>query len=119
MGAASMLLGRDQDAIRYLEKSFAAQGAVDNQTHWRYRQIAAAYARTGQVEKARQYLTTADRLWPYDTVRSHYPNDPASSVFAAQVHRFQDGLRLAGLRDHADEDADFGVAADNVLHKNI
>ena len=27
-------------------------------------------------------------------------------------------LRRAGLRDHADEDADFGVPADNVLHTN-
>ena len=28
----------------------------------------------------------------------------------------RDGLRLAGIRDHADEDADFGVASDDVLH---
>jgi hypothetical protein len=27
-----------------------------------------------------------------------------------------DGLRLAGMRDHADEDADPGVASDDVLH---
>ena len=28
----------------------------------------------------------------------------------------RDGLRLAGIRDHADEDADFGLASDDVLH---
>ena len=30
----------------------------------------------------------------------------------------RDGLRLAGIRDHADEDADPGLPADDVLHTN-
>ena len=30
----------------------------------------------------------------------------------------RDGLRLAGIRDHADEDADVGVASDDALHTN-
>ena len=29
----------------------------------------------------------------------------------------RDGLRLAGIRDHADEDADFGVPADGIPHR--
>jgi hypothetical protein len=37
-------------------------------------------------------------------------------VYTAQMRQFQDALRLSGERDHADEDADFGVAADTVLH---
>jgi len=32
------------------------------------------------------------------------------------MRRAQEGLRLAGLRDHADGDADFGIAPDDVLH---
>jgi len=31
----------------------------------------------------------------------------------------QEMSRLAGMRDHADEDADFGVAADNKLHPDL
>ena len=38
-------------------------------------------------------------------------------MFAAQYERLKDGLRLAGLRDHAEEDADFNVAADQRLHQ--
>ncbi len=71
------------------------------------------------MEEARQYISRADRLWPYDTVRSHYPHNPSSSVVAVQIRSHQDGLRLAGERDHADEDADFGVPTDGVLHGDI
>jgi hypothetical protein len=34
------------------------------------------------------------------------------------MRHFQDGLRLAGERDHADEDAEFGVPTDGTLHSN-
>jgi hypothetical protein len=36
-------------------------------------------------------------------------------VFAAQIEQYQAALRLAGLRDHAEEDADFGLPADGKL----
>jgi adenylate cyclase len=58
----------------------------------------------------------ANRIWPFDTVRGHWPEDPTNAVYAGQVRSYQDGLRRAGLRDHADEDADFGVASDTELH---
>ena len=83
------------------------------------RALAAAYARTGQVDQAKHFLSEADRLWPYDTVRSHSPPDPSNTVFAAQIRAFQTALRLAGERDHADEDADFGVPADGALHSEF
>jgi len=37
-------------------------------------------------------------------------------VYAEQIRQFQAALRLAGERDHADEDADFGARPDNALH---
>jgi rhodanese-related sulfurtransferase len=46
----------------------------------------------------------------------HWPDDPSSTVFAGQMRHFQDALRIAGERDHADEDADFGVPSDGALH---
>ena len=36
-----------------------------------------------------------------------------------QIRDYQAGLRLAGARDHADEDADFGVPADGSLHSEM
>ena len=112
MGWAALLLGRDQDAVTYLERSIAMNPAG---YPTRYRWLAAAYALTGQMEPARHYLSEADRILPYDTVRGHVADYP-SGAYTAQMQHYQDGLRLAGERDHADEDADFGMQADAALH---
>jgi tetratricopeptide (TPR) repeat protein len=118
MGLASLLLGRDEDAIRFLERSISINpDFYDHQ--WTYRFLGAAYARTGRSADARHALSEGDRLFPYDTVRSHWPDDSSSSVYGEQTRRFQEGLRLAGERDHADEDADFKVPADGDLHSNF
>jgi adenylate cyclase len=119
IGWYSLLLGRDLDAIDHLERSLAIKPEEDGSTHWQYRWLAGAYARTGNVASARQYLASAERLWPYDTVRSRAPELLTSPVYVEQFRRFQDALRLAGLRDHADEDADFGVPADAALHGEL
>ena len=76
--------------------------------------LAAAQALAGDLEEARLNATEAGRLWPTLTVRGfHQATHP---VYGPQVSRMCDGLRLAGIRDHADEEADFGVASDDVLH---
>jgi adenylate cyclase len=70
----------------------------------------------GDDDRARQALAEANRIWPFDTVRGHWPEDPASPVYVEQIRSYQDALRRAGLRDHADEEADSGVPADGALH---
>jgi TolB-like protein/tetratricopeptide (TPR) repeat protein/rhodanese-related sulfurtransferase len=116
MGKASLLLGKVPDAIALLERSVA----MNPNDQWTYRWLAAAHALAGHTNEARRYLEQANRLWPYDTIRGYGPMGlQPSSVFASQVRRFQEGMRLAGLRDHADEDADFGVSVDGVLHSQI
>jgi adenylate cyclase len=119
IGWYSLLLGRDLDAIKYLKKSLAINTDDDGTVHWQYSRLAAAYARIGKMEEAWQYLVRANRLWPYDTVRSRAPEALLSSVYIEQFGQFRDALRLAGLRDHANEDADFGVPADAVLHGEL
>jgi TolB-like protein/DNA-binding winged helix-turn-helix (wHTH) protein len=113
IGLALLLLGRDREAVAYLEHSFVIH-PLDS-AGVRYRRLAAAYALMGQEAQARHALAEADQRWPYDTVRSNFANSP-SSVYARQMRHIQDGLRLAGERDHADEDADFGLPADRALH---
>jgi adenylate cyclase len=115
IGWYSLLLGRDLDAIGHLERSLAINPEDEGDLHWQYRRLAAAYARTGDLEGARQYLASADRLWPYDTVRGRAPELLTSPVYVEQFRRFQAALRLAGLRDHAKEDADFGAPVDAAL----
>jgi adenylate cyclase len=118
MGYASVLLGRDEDAIRFLERSLSINpGYYGHQ--WTYRFLAAAYARTGRLAEARHALSDADSRFPYDTVRSHWPDDPSSHVLAGQIRGMQDALRLAGERDHADEDADFNAPVDAKLHNGF
>ena len=119
LGFASLLLGRDKDAITFLERSLAINPDDDGGRQWIYRFLAAAYAQSGQLAAAKHAVAEADRLWPYDTVRSHWPDDLSSHVYAEQVRRLQAGLRLVGERDHADEEADFGVPSDATLRNDF
>ena len=41
--------------------------------------LAAAYARLGHFDEARRALAEANRIWPYDTVRNHWPEDPQAT----------------------------------------
>ena len=119
LGFASLLLGRDKDAITFLERSLAINPDDDGFRQWIYRFLAAAYAQAGELAAAKHAVAEADRLWPYDTVRSHWPDDLSSPVYAEQVRRIQAGLRLAGERDHADEQADFGAPSDAALRNDF
>ena len=118
MGFAALMLGRDQDAIAYFQRSLALN-PENSANRWTYRMLAAAYARTGQMDEAKRSLSEGDRLWPYFTIRGVYPEELSSPVYVQQIRDYQAALRLAGLRDHADEDADFGVPADGSLHSEI
>ena len=103
-------------ALTRLERSLAIAPDVSGWRQLTYRFLAAAYARIGRLPEAKRAIAEPDRLFPYDTVRAHWPDDPSSPVYAEQIRHFQEGLRLAGERDHADEGADFGVPADRTLH---
>jgi tetratricopeptide (TPR) repeat protein len=114
MGWASLLLGRGPDATTFLERAIAMNPNDGFSRHW----LVAAYATGGRLEEAKRYLTEGQSRFPYDTVRSYAlsPGLSPSNVFTAQIKPCQEALRLAGLRDHANEDADFGVPADSDLH---
>src|SRR6516162_10008952 len=114
MGFAALMLGRDQDAIAFFRRSLALN-PENSANRWTYRMLAAAFARIGQMDEAKRALSEGDRLWPYFTVRSVYPEELSSPVYVQQIRNYQAALRLAGARDHADEDADFGIPADGAL----
>jgi adenylate cyclase len=120
MGLALLLLGRDEESIIWNQRALAANpnGDADERSQINVR-LAAAYARLGQLNEAHRAISEANRIWPYDTVRKHNPDGSPSRVYVEQVDRFQAALRLAGERDHAEEDADFGVAPDDGLHADL
>jgi adenylate cyclase len=117
MGFAALMLGRYQDAIGFLQRSLAINPEAG--LPWSYRMLAAAHARTGQIDEAKRWLAASVRLWPYGTVRAVYPEELSSPVYVRQMADHQAALSLAGARDHADEDADFGVPVDGSLHSEV
>ena len=124
IGIALLLLGRDEASIEWYQRALAT-GSMAPPT-WRaqcYLFMASAFALISRPDDAHRALAEANRLWPFATVRSLPPTmtprglpDPA---YLAQMRHVQEGLRLAGLRDHADEEADFGVVPDSVLHTDL
>ena len=118
---ALLLLGRDEefdrlDATRLGREPECLPELSRAQYNLR---LAAAHARLGQLDEAHRAIAEANRIWPYDTVRATGLTTPPVARYAAQIERYQAALRLAGHRDHAEEDADFGVAPDGKLHEDL
>jgi tetratricopeptide (TPR) repeat protein len=119
IGYCLLVLGQEQEAISWLQRLLVAKpDAPVFLLAVNYRELAAAYALIGHSESAHEALSQAAHLWPFATVRSEIAQDASSGDLAArQLRHFQEGLRLAGLRDHAEENADFGVASDGNLRR--
>jgi adenylate cyclase len=118
---ALLILGRDEEAIVWAHRALAANPSNVPFIFARFNlRLAAAHARLGQFNEAHRALAEVHRIWPYATVRSISPGDiPFSSVYGAQIERFQAALRLAGLRDHAEEAAECDVVPDGMLHADL
>jgi adenylate cyclase len=113
IGRALALLGRDAESIEWQQRALAA--TVEASPAWRaacHLWMASAYANISQSREAKQAALEASRIWPHVTVRSFAPLGPFPATAPAlfvQMCRIREGLGLTGLRDHAEEDADFGV----------
>lgn len=124
IGQALALLGRDTESIEWQQRALAA--TVEVSPAWRARChlfMASAYRTIGLATEAQHAVSEANRLWPYATVRSFAPGpkpmrDP-TPAFLVQMDHVQERLRIAGLRDHVDEVAEFGVPATNALHEDL
>jgi TolB-like protein/DNA-binding winged helix-turn-helix (wHTH) protein/tetratricopeptide (TPR) repeat protein len=117
MGLACLVLERYGEASSWFRKALAADPSLGAyEQGFLYAAIAAAQALSGEVEAARLTGIEARRIWPTLTARGFGPLYIKNQVAAAQFDRVRDGLRAAGVRDHADEDADTGLTAEDVLH---
>ncbi len=103
-GHALILLGRDEEAIRFLRLALDANPkAVSTHAF-----LAAAYALTGHIEDARAALAQHDRLRPGGTVRNFRRTSPVpfrltSPDYRQQFERVKDGLRKAGMPEQSGE----------------
>jgi TolB-like protein/class 3 adenylate cyclase/Flp pilus assembly protein TadD len=117
---ALLMLGRDEESIVWTRRALTVTpNTVALDRAYDHTMLAVAYVQLGRLEEAHRAVADANQIWPYGTVRSWTPADPSCRVCVVQMERFQEALRLAGQRDHADEDADFGVASDDKLHQDI
>jgi tetratricopeptide (TPR) repeat protein len=116
-GFTLLQVGRYDEAVAWIKRALAANPEAPAPIRSaRNRNIAVAHALAGRLEEARHALETANKLWPFSTVRSNVPENLASPVFAAWVYaKYWEGARLAGLRDYAAEDADFHVPSSGEL----
>jgi tetratricopeptide (TPR) repeat protein len=120
LGQALLFSGQYDDVARWMQRALAAapeQPAIMQSTY--HTSIATAYALAGHIQQAREEVAAASSLWPYLTVRGFWSAAVANEMYAAQIERLREGLRLAGLRDHADEDEDFGIAPDSRLRPDL
>jgi len=119
IGYAFLFLKRYDDAILWFQKTLAANPADSAQNRANIRAaIAAAQALAGHTEEARASAAEATQLWPPLTARDYFEYNITNPVALGQINHMRDGLRLAGIRDHADEDAESGVVSDDALHTN-
>jgi adenylate cyclase len=120
MGHVLLLLGRYNESIVWTRRALMANPeAPKGARSWWHKLIAVAYAQSGHLDEAHRSMAEAFRLWPYSTVRAEPFGESSNPVYVAQLARLRDGARLAGARDHAEEDVDFGVPADGKLHQNV
>jgi adenylate cyclase len=118
MGFALLMAGNAEESMLWTQRALAANPCNFAFLRAQFNlRLAAAHVHLGELDEARCRIAEANRIWPYDTVRSHWPRDPSSCVHSAQIECFQSALRDAGHRDHAEEDVDFGVPPDAELHR--
>jgi tetratricopeptide (TPR) repeat protein len=120
LATAMLLLGRSDEAIAAARRGIAMNPQnAGPKLAGLHLTIASAYAISGRVSAAQVEASEATRIWPYATVRGWWTEPIPSPVLAAQIERAEEGLRRAGLRDHADEDADAGVPAQTTLREEL
>jgi tetratricopeptide (TPR) repeat protein len=103
-GHALILLGRDEEAIRFLRLALDANPkAVSTHAF-----LSAAYALTGRADEARAALSQHARLRPGETVANFRRTSPVpfrltSPEYRQQFERVKDGLRKAGMPEQSSE----------------
>jgi adenylate cyclase len=118
MGTAMMLLGRYDDAIEWEQRALAATPQQFSPSRsQRFQWITIAQTLLGHADDAHRMRAEAEHAWPWLTVRSSFIWWPLPPAIATRIASFRDALKDVGMRDHADEDADFGAPSDNIIHQ--
>jgi len=99
LGYSYLMLGKDEEAVRWMEKAVATNDKV--WTH--HKQLAAAYALTGRLDAAHRELETVARLSPGSpgmtiaaavALGKHFSSN---ETYLKQLDHYIEGCRLAGM----------------------
>jgi PQQ-dependent catabolism-associated CXXCW motif protein len=118
------MLGREVESIEFQQRALnLGKGSSPVWRAQRYNMIACAHALSGRPRDAQLMLAEANVLWPFATVRNPVLFSDARGIpdaaYLVKQRAIQDSLGLAGLRDHAEEDADFGLLGTSELHPDL
>jgi DNA-binding winged helix-turn-helix (wHTH) protein/TolB-like protein/Flp pilus assembly protein TadD len=112
LAGALIRVGKSNEAIEWLR---AAQQESSGVTPFLYRRLAVSYANAGKLEDARRALRELIKLRPWYTLRWLRHSLSPQTTSAREWNYEIAGLAVAGLRDHANEDADPRLPTDEGL----
>jgi DNA-binding winged helix-turn-helix (wHTH) protein/TolB-like protein len=112
LGEAYVSIGRNDEGINWLR---AAQQRSSGFSPHINRWLTIAYAYAGKLADARRELRDYAKQRPTLTLRGLHHGPPINPARAEEKRREIEGLAIAGLRDHVDEDADPGLPVDTGL----
>ncbi len=118
IGISLLRMHQPAEAAVWLRRGADVDPARDERAGlWPRAHLASALALSGRIAEARQEVAAIVKLEPLWTARTWEWRLFETSPVGEQLRYVSDGLRLAGLRDHADEDADSGVPSTGELHQ--
>jgi adenylate cyclase len=112
LGQAYASIGRNDEGINWLR---AAQQRSSGFSPHVNRWLAIAYGHAGKLPDARRELREYAKQRPTLTLRGLHHGLPINPARAEQKRREIEGLAIAGMRDHVDEDADPGLSIETGL----
>ncbi len=99
LGMTYLLLGRDAEAVPWLEKAVQANDKV----YYYHLFLSSAYALTGRLDEAHKEIEASLRLFPGNTIAKVVAQDQrlgSTGTYRRQFEHVVDGLRKAGLPEY-------------------
>jgi adenylate cyclase len=119
MAWCRIVAGHDQEGLGWADRTLAAEGdMMSPRDELLLSARIAAYFRLGDISTAERLAAELNDRYPLHTSgeRGETPAYPVSATVREQLRSLQDASKSAGVRDHLDAEADFGVVPDDVLH---
>lgn len=117
-GETLLHLKRPEEAVPWLRRALDANPSRSGPSSLTgCLALVGALGHSGRMDAACRELSDVIRLAPFLTARIHEKRSQRLAPIAPLRLHVAEGLRLVGLRDPVDEDADAGVSSDSEVHQ--